>query len=147
MKALSLSQPWLWAVLYAGKHVENRSWPPPIDMIEQRIALHAAKSWDDDAISFFIKLGIEHPHRKDLYTAGAIVGVATIDRVVTTDKTIADDQKRWFFGEYGWLLKDVRPLKSPIPATGRQKLWTMSPEIEGAVMLQLGLATLAEAGA
>jgi len=27
MKAISLWQPWAWAILHAGKDVENRTWP------------------------------------------------------------------------------------------------------------------------
>ena len=55
---------------------------PPYSAIGERFAMHAAKSWDDAAISFFIRLGIEHPMRRELYPAGVITSVATIDRVV-----------------------------------------------------------------
>jgi hypothetical protein len=27
MKALSVRQPWAWAIIYALKNVENRGWP------------------------------------------------------------------------------------------------------------------------
>lgn len=63
MKFLSLSQPWLWSITdleqaeidarkldLEPKRIENRSWPPPAADVGTRIALHAAKSWDDDAI-------------------------------------------------------------------------------------------------
>src|SRR5690349_17656206 len=108
MKALSFSQPWLWAVLQAGKHVENRSWPPPINMIDRRIALHAAKSWDGERrygpnkdmtpIGVLLALGLEPPARLELYANSAVVGVATIDRVVTESRTLTAEQKRWYFG-------------------------------------------------
>jgi ASCH domain len=26
MKALSIQQPWAWAIIYAGKNIENRTW-------------------------------------------------------------------------------------------------------------------------
>jgi hypothetical protein len=26
MKALSIQQPWAWAIIHAGKRVENRTW-------------------------------------------------------------------------------------------------------------------------
>jgi hypothetical protein len=40
MKALSVRQPWAWAIIYALKNVENRGWP-----IHYRgdILIHAAK--------------------------------------------------------------------------------------------------------
>lgn len=140
MRFLSFSQPWLWAILdpIARKHVENRSWAPPIAMIDQRIALHAAKSWDADAIGFFLKLGIDHfPARRDLYPAGAIIGVATIDRVVTEARTLAPDQARWFFGEFGWILTDVRPLSAPIPMKGAQGLRHLAADVEALVVARV----------
>lgn len=146
MRALSFSQPWLWSVLYAGKRVENRSWAPPIDMIGTTIALHAAKSWDADALGFFYKLAIEYPGLYDLtakakrsrYPTSAILGVATIDRVVTEDRTLPADQKRWFFGAFGWILTDVRVLPvAPIPATGKLGLWTVGPDDDANIHEQL----------
>lgn len=139
MRFLSFSQPWLWAVLdeVAAKGIENRSWQPPISMIGQRIALHAAKSWDDAAIPFFIKLGIEHPARRELYPASAIVGVATIDRIVTTPKTLPPDQARWFFGEFGWVLTERITLLRPIPMKGAQGLRGLPPEISAEINAQL----------
>jgi hypothetical protein len=140
MKALSLSQPWCWAVLHANKHIENRSWQPPIEMIGQQIVLHAAKSWDDERqyvyrehghlglltpIGMLLAMGLEPPSRRDLYQVSALVGIATIDRVVTKSDTLPEDQKRWFFGEYGWVLTNVLSLPRPIACTGKQGLWTV----------------------
>ncbi|MCW5318373.1 ASCH domain-containing protein, partial [Nostoc sp. KVJ3] len=41
MKALSVRQPWAWAIIYALKNVETRGWP-----IHYRgdILIHAAKT-------------------------------------------------------------------------------------------------------
>lgn len=158
MKALSLSQPWCWAVLHAGKHIENRSWQPPISMIGQQIVIHAAKSWDNERkyrihyatgperwrsgealtpTGYLIELGCIHaPCRKDLYPAGAIVGLATIDRIVTKPDTLPEDQKRWFFGEFGWVLKNVIALPAPIPCGGKQGLWTVHSELLGQIREQ-----------
>lgn len=144
MKYLSFSQPWLWAILNAGKAVENRSWPPPIAAIGQRIALHAAQSWNAAGISTFIRFGIEHPQRRALYPSGAIVGVATIDRVVTISKTLEPDQARWFFESradekqnYGWILSDVIALPEAIPMKGGQGLRYLAPAIVVAIEEQL----------
>lgn len=152
MKALSFSQPWLWAVLHAGKHVENRTWAPPIEMIDQRIALHAAKSWDKErnygtrdgrvvtATGYLLSLKLDPPGHKESYPQSAIVGVATIDRIVTSPKSLSADQTRWFFGPFGWILKDVRVLKTPVAATGKLGLWTVPDNVESMVLEQLGRA-------
>lgn len=140
MKALSLSQPWCWSIFdpIADKGIENRSWQPPIAMIGQVIAIHAAKSWDADAITFFIGLDLHgFPSGRRDYTTSAIVGVATIDRIVTRPDALQDAQKRWFFGEYGWVLTHRIALPVPVPCAGKQGLWTISNEVDALVHEQL----------
>jgi hypothetical protein len=126
-------------------------------MIEQRIALHAAKSWDGERrygpnkdltpIGLLLSFGLEPPARIDLYAKSAIVGVATIDRVVTEGRTIRDDQRRWYFGSertpsaseetvYGWILRDVQ-LLTPIPCAGKQGLWTVPDAIAATITEEL----------
>lgn len=148
MKALSLSQPWLWAVeLFAsdpaGKGIENRSWPPPISMIGQRIALHAAQSWDDDAAGMFFRqlrdrqdlLG-RMPGARARYAKSVITCTVIIDRVVTESRTLSDLQRGWFFGPYGWVLRDVRVLAEPIACSGNRKLWTLPEGLESVILGQ-----------
>jgi hypothetical protein len=58
----------------------------------------------------------------------AVIAVATIDRVVHSsgpDDVVLDedgsvalglgDQRRWFFGPVGYVLRDVRALATPVP--------------------------------
>lgn len=142
MLVLSFSQPWLWSITDlaepAAKRIENRTWQPPIHTIGTRIALHAAKSWDDDAIPMFIRYGIDHPGRRDLYAASSIVAVATIDRIVTEDRTLDPEQRRWFFGPFGWVLVDVRRLATAIPWRGAQGLRHLPPATVAEVNRQIG---------
>lgn len=147
MRFLSFSQPWLWTILHAGKRVENRNWAPPIGMINQQIALHAAKSFDDDAIGFMLRLGIDNfPARQALYPHSLILGVATIDRIVTEPTRLADDQKRWFFGPYGWVLSDVIVLPTPVPQKGAQGLRGLADDVAEAVAAQLEIAAKLASG-
>ncbi len=144
MKFLSFSQPWLWTILSpmiaSPKRIENRSWQPPISMIGQRFALHAAKSFDDDAIGFLLKLGIDNfPARRESFGSSAILGVATIDRIVSEPRTLGD-QTRWFFGPFGWVLADVVAFRDPIPMKGAQGLRSLAPEFEPLVAAQIKLA-------
>ena len=125
MKALTLIQPWAWAIVHLGKRVENRSWSPPRSLIGQRIALHAGKKYDAEdarwlAANFeFEEIDCEH---------GVIVATARIERVVTTPEQLPEDQRVWFFGPFGWLLADVRPLES-ISCRGAQGLWDVPQEL------------------
>lgn len=54
MKALTLWQPWSWAIAHAGKRVENRTWAPPASVIGQRVAIHAGLRLDKAAAEALI---------------------------------------------------------------------------------------------
>ena len=116
------------------KKIENRTWAPPQDQIGKTIALHAAKSWDKTAFSYFHRIGItDYPGRFDLYPSGVVLGVATIDRVRTGDrenlpKDLEPNQRRWFFGPFGWFMIDAVSLPDPIPLKGGQGLRELPPE-------------------
>lgn len=88
MLALSLRQPWAWAILHAGKRIENRRWNTHY---RGHILLHAAKGCmadeHEDAIGWMVQAGVikvgdhwpEWPHGAD---RGGIVGRARIVDVV-----------------------------------------------------------------
>jgi hypothetical protein len=144
VRFLSLSRPWPWSFVAESippeerKLVENRSWMPPVSQIGQRIALHAAKSWDDDAFGFFLRLGYQDmPARKDLHPSGVVFGVVTIDRVVTDARTVLPAQQRWFFGPCGWILSDLIILRDPVACRGAQGLRELPPDADAAVHWQI----------
>lgn len=67
----------------------------------------------------------------------SVIGVATIDGVIedTDDEDdgtygLRADQRRWFFGPIGYVLRDVRPLPEPIPCRGWLGFWTLPREVE-----------------
>lgn len=54
----------------------------------------------------------------------------------TTSNDISDQEPYGDFsepGRYAWLLTDVRPLTTPVPAKGRQGLWTPDADLLAAV--------------
>ena len=124
MKALTLHAPWAWAIAYAGKRIENRTWKPPASAIGTRIAIHAGAnlgSREDD--EFCRRLCMTEcappvfwPTRQILCTA-RLVGCAT------------EIDSRWFFGPFGWILTDVQ-LVEPITCSGRLGLWDCSSLME-----------------
>lgn len=79
----------------------------------------------------------------------AVIGVATIDSVLdplacgiapTHPDAIAPlppDQRRWFFGPIGYLLRDVRALRTPVRCGGAQPFWHLPPDIEAQVRPQM----------
>ncbi len=52
MKAISLWQPWASLIACGAKPYETRGYPPPRELIGQRIAIHAAKHVDKETRSF-----------------------------------------------------------------------------------------------
>lgn len=52
MKAISRWQPWASLIACGAKPYETRSWAPPLSMIGQPVAIHAAKKIDKGAAEF-----------------------------------------------------------------------------------------------
>lgn len=130
MKALSVLQPWAWAIVSGPKDVENRVWRPPAEMIGQRIAIHASKKKPDQEFTVHVAYchGIELPPTSYL-ALGAIVGTAILSGV-RSDREPYDPAFRWHErGLWGWLLTDRHALKTPIPYKGALGLWTVPAAI------------------
>ena len=139
LDALSISQPWAWLIVAAAaaparKRVENRQWgaaqlAQARARIGRRIAIHAAKSYDASAAPGLAEYGIVVPERPAL-TAGAVVGVATLDRVLTLAEALADrslaDQRRYINGPVCLVLRDEVELARPVPARGFLGFWPLS---------------------
>ena len=123
--ALSVRQPWAWAIIYAGKDVENRSWQAVNHglRVRGRVAIHAAKGMTraeyEDAAFFMASLGVECPLPADLYRGGIIGSVDVIDVVKESDSP-------WFFGPRGLVLSEPRPCE-PIMAPGARGYFRWSP--------------------
>ncbi len=122
MKALSIKQPWVHAILHEGKDVENRSWQRDF---RGWVALHAsAKPIRDEKFP----RGHQVPPLEDL-DYSAICGIARVVDMVTKSRS------KWFHrpddGEvnYGWVLADVKPLAKPIPCKGALGLWDVPPKV------------------
>jgi len=150
MKALTLIQPWSWAIAHAGKRVENREWQPPTQMFGQRIAIHAGKKFDARASIWIGEETGKYPPISTSLARGAIECVATIrgciavrnfcgrGRGLLTQQEICDAiDSPWFGGPIGWVLADVITLPRPVPCRGAQGLWTAPADIEAEINRQM----------
>lgn len=115
--ALSVRQPWAWAIIHAGKDIENRSWQAVNHGLRQRgrIAIHAAKGMTrdeyDDASGFMRQmLGIECPAAADLLRGGIIGSVEVVN-------VVSGSESPWFFGPRGLVLRNPEACAF-IPAVG-----------------------------
>jgi hypothetical protein len=136
MKALTIRQPWAWAILHAGKNVENRNWPT-----QHRgwTALHAAKGMTADEYTEACQVisiatpGVFIPAFEE-FTRGAVIGLMNIIDCVS------DMQSPWFFGDYGFVIGDIKIL-TPIPCNGKLNFWNTDFATTNEIRRQLGLST------
>lgn len=163
MRALTLTQPWAGLVASGIKLVENR----PRHMIKRddvgaRFVIHASREVDESVYARIddIQPGLCRGRSPDgpasigdwwqlSRITSAVIAVATLDSIldplacgIAPDHPdavapLALDQRRWFFGPIGYVLRDVIALPSPLPCRGWQGFWTLTPELERAVMEQL----------
>lgn len=152
LDALSISQPWAWLIVApeaapARKRIENRQWgaaqlAQARARIGRRFAVHAAKSFDAHAAPALAEYGIMVPERPAL-PAGAIVGVATLARVLTLDEALADpalaDQRLYISGPVCLVLADPVAVDS-IPARGFLGFWPMPDDVAVRLADQLAAA-------
>lgn len=132
MKALTIKQPWVDAICYFGKRVENRTWQPPKSIIGERIAIHAGKAFDNEGHKNFYRNELVGPHGVVSFgmwmlasspkrPRGAVLATAVVERATS------DGDSPWFTGPVGWVLRDVCVLEVPVPCRGAQGVWTLPP--------------------
>lgn len=123
--ALSIRQPWAWAILHLGKNIENRCWPTKF---RGRFFIHAAKGCTAteyeggvlDAI-YAVSNGPDRyrgrrmPSLRDM-DRGGVVGVADLVACVE------DHSSAWFEGRYGFVLENVKPVPF-VPCKGQQRFF------------------------
>lgn len=108
--AISIRQPWAWAILHAGKDVENRTWSTSF---RGPVCIHAAKGMTaaefDGFVEFARSLNRRDIWQKDIWVPepsaferGGIVGVAEITGCVNRSGS------PWFFGPWGFTIANAR---------------------------------------
>lgn len=120
--AMTLWQPWAYAICSLNKRVENRTWQPPRAVWGKRIAIHAGRKIDSDACAALVEHGFALPEQ---FVTGAVVATAVLSGVARSEASVPRLQQIWFRGPVGWLLKDVKVLDEPIECTGKQGLWLL----------------------
>jgi len=123
--ALSVRQPWAWAIIHAGKDIENRSWQAVNHglRIRDRIAIHASKGMSrdeyEDARETIERAGKVCPPAHKLERGGIIGSVEVVDVVSESDSP-------WFFGPRGLVLRAPQPCDF-VPSVGQLGYWQWSP--------------------
>ena len=126
MPVLTIRQPWAWAILHAGKDVENRSWPT---LYRGPILIHAGKWFRLDDVRKEFALFMARLERFEPWDScakklhdmhaqtGGVVGMATVVDCVR------DSASPWAIpGQWHWVLADARPLPF-FACKGRLGIW------------------------
>jgi hypothetical protein len=147
--AITLAQPWPWAVTTLGKKLENRYWTDKRLQPGTFIAIHGGKTPKpglsqpyqlfEDALHW-IKTESPAPlSRRDAFVPlEGIVAIARIDTIYKPNEGLAPrhiDQRGWraknIYGEsdqYAFVF-DVIVLPTPVKVSGSQKLWTVQGDV------------------
>jgi len=130
MQAISVRQPYAWAIARGHRRLSNQ--PEPTSY-RGTVLIHAAMRVDLDSCSLPQVRAAGWDPSDPLATLGAAIAVAELTDVC--DGGPACDCGVWAAqGEYHWRLEDVRPLRRPIVALGRQGgLWTVQPSLAAEV--------------
>ncbi len=127
VRALTIRQPWAWAVIYGGKDVENRRWRTAY---RGPLLIHAGKNADPDPeATARVLWTMADPEafgqpRAALRAREAIVGFVHLADVLT------DSPSPWATaGRYHWALEFPEPIDPPIPCRGRPGLWVPPPVV------------------
>lgn len=153
MQALTIWQPWAWAIGAGLKLVENRDWLPRAHQLMpgDDFAIHAAVrpvSREDYAtMRHYARLSrpsAEVPPMSShcfgaTYGLGRVVAIATFAGIARRREDLPEEQRPWFVGKYGWVLKNVRQLNlGSAPAVrGQQGLWVLHGDAERIISAQL----------
>lgn len=109
--ALSVQQPWAWAIVYAGKDIENRCWRHGI-RYRGPLLIHAGQRWYDGSFDDTDRRLFQGTVDASGSTAvvppdmplGGIVGIVDLVDIVRHSTS------RWFSGPLGLVLRNPRPL-------------------------------------
>jgi hypothetical protein len=140
LKALSLKQPWAYLMVNGWKTIENRNWSTSF---RGPVLVHASLNWDNEAFPLnypkpnrgeivkgyfyrpdFVPVEVNRvmPQHVNDYQKGGIVGMFTITDCVDQ----SDDP--WFFGRYGFVVRDPRPLPF-VPLRGHLNFFDVPDDV------------------
>lgn len=144
MKALSLRQPWAWAVLHLGKTVENRvrnmGLPKPSEFLIHA-SLHFSYTYYEEALSWMRVRGLIPPTVQVPNLAsmprGVVIGMATSCQIIRPREHDHPEATNpwWMEDQYGYVLTHVRatPL---VPLRAYLGFFTVPDEVADKAMVR-----------
>jgi hypothetical protein len=166
VRAITVKNPWAWAIAHAGKNIENRSRPVSYRGL---LLIHAGATWSDRGASDERIAaawgpwhsdgripGPCHPCPNPDYFRPGVVAIAqlvdvhlqTLDCLTDPDRCDpwgeqsylhhnADGTTRMVFDVHHFVLEEIRALPELVPARGRLGLWRPDADVLDAVLVQV----------
>lgn len=125
MKALTVRQPWAFAIASGQKKIENRTWPTSH---RGGLAIHAGSSWSDlrgRSLEIWREVIADLPAFETL-PFGQIVCVVNVVDCVPLEKV---QGQPFAEGPWCWILEDVRVISPGITWRGSQGLFSVPDEV------------------
>lgn len=131
MKALSIRQPWAFAILHGRKDIENRDWRHSFRGLA---LIHTGQTMDRNDVEGFRETIEDNPDLggdwlngqtlRDLRRGGIVGAVEIVD-------CVSESRSPWFFGPFGFVLANARPLPF-MPCRGALGFFDVPAEIAAA---------------
>lgn len=141
LRALTIYQPWAWAIAAGMKDVENR--PGPLWRYRGPLAIHAGKvgdvnGWTDPRIRAAIASHGQCGPIPALFEARmAVLAVADLIDVHRMDVDCCTSVWRQTHGGVHLVLGNVRALPEPVPCKGAQGMWFLPEDVEARVRAEV----------
>lgn len=119
--AITLHQPWAWAVIYGGKDIENRSRA----MGPCELLIHAGQTYDPGAEEVVLRNTGRKRLPKLAKVGGLILGrVRLVEAIYSPSKEYAEALGPWAEpGFWNWRLVAPQRADPPISCRGYPSLW------------------------
>lgn len=121
VRALTVRQPWAWAIVHGGKDVENRTWPTSY---RGRLLIHAGQALEAEArAAVETRTGRSVP-APDALVRGAVIGTVELVDCVQGFDSVWAEPEHWH-----WVLRRPRALRPPYECSGKLGLWRPPEEL------------------
>jgi len=129
MKAITVKQPWAWAIAHGDKDIENRGNNLRCVPLGRIIAIHAGKGKDAEGFVSLCKTMAETGNLESVPAVEFTTGVIGLARF---GGNVVEHDSPYFTGPIGWVLDERNPLTKPLPINGKQGPW----ELDNALLLR-----------
>ncbi len=128
-KCLTVRQPYAWAIIKGAKDVENREQKR---MYIGRLHIHAGRTemtgCVDEIVGRVAKhFGVSFSEMLDDYHRHVSRGLGAVIGSVHMFGCAVQHESEWFEGRYGYLLRDPKPLREPVPCRGWPGFFHFTP--------------------